>query len=612
MSLGPETRSRAYSYVRFSTTEQGTGDSLRRQKEASDRYAAEHNLEMVKDDDDTLKDLGVSAFRGKNVKDGALGRFLQAVHESKVPRGSYLLVESLDRVSRENPWDAAETMRNIVREGVNVVDLLDNGKVYSEQTLRDDPIVYLMMIVRFMRAHEESRTKSERLSKAWANKRASAGEKKLTAMCPAWLEIAKVKERKPGESFQIVEARANIVRRIFREYEKGLGIIGIARELNQQGVPHFGKDRRKKSQGWHPSYIAKILKNPAVIGDFQPYKTVDGKRQKDGKPIRDYYPRITGITDDIFGSVQRQLTLRRNHGPDRAGHGVGAKGEFFNNLFSGITRCAYCGGKVKYENKGSGPKGGAYLVCDRVKRGMDCSATRWSYKDFETSFLVWVSQLDLESIMRSEDEAAKRRELEKSIQADEAELSETETDQLELVKTRKAMKRDSAVLARELERLEERISGLNESIKKKRNEQSKLVDEAAGIYKSKDQIKALIERAQNRKDAQTYKLRAQIAVRLRALVSNIRIRPAEIWLEEERWLMERLERGDKIDPEGFAERFPLVVVSPEAYFENLKLNKKGQFTVTFKNGIVRGFQITDDDPYASPLMWELEPRKIAT
>jgi DNA invertase Pin-like site-specific DNA recombinase len=76
---------KAYSYVRFSTPEQASGDSLRRQTEAARAYAAKHNLEL----DEELKfyDRGVSAFRGRNVKEGALAAFLEAVRLNDVPSG---------------------------------------------------------------------------------------------------------------------------------------------------------------------------------------------------------------------------------------------------------------------------------------------------------------------------------------------------------------------------------------------------------------------------------------------------------------------------------------------------------------------------------------------
>ncbi len=53
----------AYSYVRFSTPEQSKGDSLRRQEEKAEAYCQRHGWAM--DRTLTLRDLGVSAFRGR-------------------------------------------------------------------------------------------------------------------------------------------------------------------------------------------------------------------------------------------------------------------------------------------------------------------------------------------------------------------------------------------------------------------------------------------------------------------------------------------------------------------------------------------------------------------
>src|ERR1700680_1325770 len=95
---------KAYSYLRFSTSEQMRGDSYRRQTQLALEYAERRGLEL--DTTLSLNDLGVSAFRGKNARTGALAAFLQAVDAGLVPDGSLLLVESLDRVTRQDPWDA--------------------------------------------------------------------------------------------------------------------------------------------------------------------------------------------------------------------------------------------------------------------------------------------------------------------------------------------------------------------------------------------------------------------------------------------------------------------------------------------------------------------------
>lgn len=64
---------KAYSYIRMSTDNQLKGDSLRRQLEASENYAKINRLELVDNIDGIpLKDIGVSAFKGKNTQKGVL------------------------------------------------------------------------------------------------------------------------------------------------------------------------------------------------------------------------------------------------------------------------------------------------------------------------------------------------------------------------------------------------------------------------------------------------------------------------------------------------------------------------------------------------------------
>src|SRR5690348_11123783 len=112
---------RAYSYIRFSSAPQGRGDSLRRQTELSERYAAKHSL--VLDQSLHLRDLGVSAYDGSNVARGALGGFLRAIRQGRIAKGSYLLVESLDRLSRAQVMQALSVFTEIINAGVVLVTL---------------------------------------------------------------------------------------------------------------------------------------------------------------------------------------------------------------------------------------------------------------------------------------------------------------------------------------------------------------------------------------------------------------------------------------------------------------------------------------------------------
>ena len=89
----------AYSYIRFSSDEQEKGHSLRRQTDLRDAWLARHP-DVKLDATLTLRDLGVSAFRGKNATVGQLRTFLDAIKGGRVAPGSVFIVESFDRISR--------------------------------------------------------------------------------------------------------------------------------------------------------------------------------------------------------------------------------------------------------------------------------------------------------------------------------------------------------------------------------------------------------------------------------------------------------------------------------------------------------------------------------
>ncbi|WP_295637118.1 recombinase family protein [Novosphingobium sp.] len=84
----------AYSFIRFSSPAQMKGDSLRRQLAKAERFAAERGLDL----DSTYRALGVSAFTGKHRVKGALAAFLNAVRTGEIAKGSWLLVENVDRL----------------------------------------------------------------------------------------------------------------------------------------------------------------------------------------------------------------------------------------------------------------------------------------------------------------------------------------------------------------------------------------------------------------------------------------------------------------------------------------------------------------------------------
>jgi DNA invertase Pin-like site-specific DNA recombinase len=371
------TETLAYSYIRMSSEIQLRGDSLRRQSDASAQYAEKNGLKLVPETE--LRDIGVSAYKGDNVETGALGRFVAAVEANEIPRGSYLLVESLDRISRQQIDVSLALFLRIIGCGVVLVTLNDN-QIYSAPF--NDLTKLITSIVHLSRANEESEIKSRRIGAAWENKRKHAASRVVTRKCPAWLKL-----KDDLEGFEVQFGAADVVKRIFRLAADGAGSELITKTLNSEGAPTLGK-----SKGWVESYITKILKNRAVLGEFQPHKLVGGKRTPAGEPVYGYYPAV--IDEETFLKVQAGRRLRN------AGQG-GRRGKAQSNLFTHIAKCGYCDAPMRFVNKGVGPKGGQYLQCSAARRGLPCFRKSWRYSAFETSVLTFLKEFDLASAINA-------------------------------------------------------------------------------------------------------------------------------------------------------------------------------------------------------------------
>ncbi|MCH7834064.1 MAG: recombinase family protein [Proteobacteria bacterium] len=367
-------RPQAYSYIRFSSPEQAKGDSRRRQVEASRAYAEEHGLHL--DESLTMQDTGISAFKGLHRIKGALGEFLRQVEAGAIPRGSVLLVESLDRLSREQIDEALIQFLNIIRAGIKVVTLADNME-YDHQSINANIGQLVMSLVIMGRAHEESAIKSKRVAAAWKQKREKLAEgHKLTAQCPAWLRLSEDRSH-----FDIIPERAAVIPMIFQLKLNGVGSESIERRLNNMDG-WKPKGPRNPDGGWRKSYIEKILHGRAVIGEFQPHRMKDGKRVPDGEPITGYFPRV--VDHELFNQVQA-IFARRAALP---GHGGGINGRVANLFGRGLARCARCDATMVYVNKGPTPRGGEYLQCDKARRGLGCDSRKLIRYDWLESLLL--------------------------------------------------------------------------------------------------------------------------------------------------------------------------------------------------------------------------------
>jgi DNA invertase Pin-like site-specific DNA recombinase len=401
-------RRKAYSYVRFSTPDQAKGDSKRRQIAMTAEYAERHNLDL--DDSLTYQDEGVSGFKGKNAETGKLAEFLEAVHLGLVPQGSVLLVENLDRISRQTARKALRTLEQIIESGVSLVTLTD-GKEYDEAAI-DDGLGFTMAMLTFIRANEESERKSHRGHQAWIGKKAKLKEQIMTKTCPAWIEPLP-----DMTGFKVIPDRARIVKKIFALTLKGVGVNKIAQDFNAKGLEPWGKGRKKAAR-WHVSYVQKILASRAVVGDladyFREYDKAASKyrRTPTGKTHKGYYPRIISPAD--FAKVQAQT--KKNPGRGRA------RGGKISNLLAGLGQCPKCKGTMTNSNKGGNNR--SRLVCAKAKAKAGCKCHPVSLDKIEAAIVLNVLHLAADIPSGSPETEAKLSAVREQFGSEEAGLEQ--------------------------------------------------------------------------------------------------------------------------------------------------------------------------------------------
>jgi DNA invertase Pin-like site-specific DNA recombinase len=378
-----------YSYIRFSSPEQAGGDSLRRQTQDTEAWCRRNGIEL--DTTLNLRDEGVSAFRGSHRDDKyALGQFLKQVERGRIARGSYLVVENLDRLSREDERKALRLWMDILDAGINIVQLTPETVFRHEQS---DMMDIMRAIIDLSRGHNESVIKSRRLKAVWENKRNQAAEKQkpMTGMAPAWLRLVDGK-------WQIVEPAARAVRRIFELVIAGYGMTSITKKLNAEGIsPIARKDH------WIRGFIGKILQNRNVVGELQPYRYVIAeietpgggtrrvrRRVEDGEPIKDYYPPI--ISDKEWYAARAALESRKGK--------VGRLPKHAINVFAGLLFDSRDGSRMHITNQGKRSSGPA-LVSYAAQMG--AKGTRYAtfpFGTFERGVLSCLREIDPRDILK--------------------------------------------------------------------------------------------------------------------------------------------------------------------------------------------------------------------
>ena len=369
--------SKVFSYIRFSSAKQSAGDSYARQVRAAKAFCDENDLKLADPREYLFFDAGRSAFKGKHLDDtGELARFLSYVEDGTIPPGSYLVVESLDRLSRERVRDALPRFLDLLAKGINVYTSVDK-RLYTKDYNELDLII---SIISMSRAHEESATKGGRVSSAWRAKQKEARTtgKPLGKLRPLWLDVT-------PDSYVLNPEKAAIVRRIFDLSTKGHGSRIIAATLNQEGIPAFSAGRKNFSGLWGFSTVRHILDSRTTIGEYQPHIFIDGKRTPDGEPIKGYFPAV--VTEDEFYLAHAARSSRKTHTVTKTTTNF--------NVLAGILNCYKCGAAMHLQDQ----RGRKYYKCSKATRGL-CDAGIISAPRTEEAFKEMLPKVDSLSLVQ--------------------------------------------------------------------------------------------------------------------------------------------------------------------------------------------------------------------
>jgi len=442
-------------YARFSTAEQSKGYSLERQQRHGLEYATSRGWIVEK----TITDEGRSAFHGANRLEGSALHEFELEARNGLHRGKALLVENVDRLSRQGAKAAAQLVWALNEQGVDVATWQD-GYVYQAGN-NGDLMELFSVIIKAQMAFEESDKKSKRTAATARRRdqRIEAGEVDVPiANMPNWIKVV-------DGTKVLDENRTAVLNLIYDLYIDGVGIHRIVTVLHERGVPSWTpKEQRRGNNGWFYSHIYRLLTRRAVLGE---YVNGEGRTLNPG-----FFPQA--ITAEKWNRAQAALSMRK-------GNQTNVKVFGNRNLLSQMVVCEKCGGgahfghttdTVQKYTKVSGEvvnyrrKTYRKLRCDRARRNHTCdNGTTLNYDVVEATIL----QEMLPQLARKPDANAEARKLREQI-ADLARLQNAEQVKLNhLIDAladggSKAIVQRVAALEVELERLSVDIASAQKSL----------------------------------------------------------------------------------------------------------------------------------------------------
>lgn len=389
---------KAYIYSRVSSLQQVDAFGLDRQISTvldfleNAKLPAELGYQLDPSNYEVLEsDKGLSGYKGHNFTKGSLGQFKRRVEAGEITEGC-LLIESVDRFSRKQSYDAIDEFTFLIKRNIDIVEV-ETGQIYSYKL--DHKLSALSTSIE--RAHQESKRKARISKKSWNRRKEEslATGVALNNNTPDWLSLSQDKK-----TYEIDAQKVQTITSIFEWYRDGYGVTEIVNRLNSEGIRYNGR-------GWNTVTVYNKLRdrrlNGYLIGKYKTIPKKDSESTTDTekrilenikikKEANDNAQRIypVVIDDELFTKIQSMMDRNVSSKKQRS---TTTKQR---NLFNGLTKCHECGSPMIVQSMSNG---GQYLRCYRQRtKDEKCNSKMLRYFESEKVLLGHIKNLNLDEI----------------------------------------------------------------------------------------------------------------------------------------------------------------------------------------------------------------------
>lgn len=276
---------------------------------------------------------GVYADEAKTGTRDNRAEFKRLLNDCRAGKVNIVITKSISRFAR-NTVTLLSTIRELKALGVDIF--------FEEQnihTLSAEGELIITVLASY--AQEESLSVSE--NQKWRIKKNFEEGKPWNGTLLGY--------RYENGQYVVMPEEAETVKRIFREYLSGKGILSIVNDLNADGV------KTRKGTKWHKGSVSKVLRNYSYTGNLLLQKTyrenhLSKKTLINNGELPKYH--AEGVHEAIisleeFNAVQAEIERRAtNHS---------APGKVYTNRypFTGLIVCGHCGAHYRRKVTHTGP-----------------------------------------------------------------------------------------------------------------------------------------------------------------------------------------------------------------------------------------------------------------